>query len=99
MVQDNDITVETTIARVEPVISAEVGDEIVMLHLEKNAYYDTNVIGAAVWRALSTPTSVRAICSTLVQRYEVDLATCETDVLAFVREAYAEGLIRVVSQD
>ncbi len=95
---DNGITAETTIMRVEPVISAEVGDEIVMLHVEKNAYYDTNAIGAAVWRALAAPTTARAICEQLVLRYAVDLPTCEKDVLEFIRQAHSEGLIQTTNQ-
>lgn len=91
--QTSDITAMTRIARREPVISAEIGDEVVMLHVEKNAYYDTDVIGGVVWRALAAPTTVRDICASLVTRYAVDPETCEQDVLAFVREAYAEGLV------
>jgi hypothetical protein len=68
-----------------------------MLHVEKNAYYDTDAIGADIWRRLESPTRVGDLCAALVQRYDVQPEQCEADVLAFLRDAYREGVIRVAA--
>lgn len=90
------ITLETSVVRSEGLVSADVGDEVVMLHLEKNAYYDTDPVGAYIWRRLTEPVRVRELRDDLLQRYEVSPETCEADVLAFLREAHREGVIRLV---
>jgi hypothetical protein len=91
------ITVTTVVQQGEGLVSADVGGEVVMLHIEKSAYYDADPIGADIWRRLSGPVAVRDLCAALIEQYDVDPATCEVDVLVFLTEAYAEGLIRVVA--
>ncbi len=80
----------------ESLVSAAVGEEMVVLHAKTSTYYDTDAIGADIWRRLAQPTIVQELCASLVERYEVDLATCERDVLAFLEQAHREGLVRVV---
>ena len=64
-----------------------------ILLLERNAYYDTNAQGAAVWQALTSPTTVRELCQTLTARYDVSIDDCTRDVLAFVQHSGEEGLV------
>jgi hypothetical protein len=78
------------------VLSAEVGEAVVFLHAERNAYFDTDAVGAEVWRQLATPTTVRDLCDGLRSAYDVDPQTCEADVLAFLEEALNEGIICLV---
>ena len=66
-----------------------------MLHLENNAYYDTDAIGGDIWSRLASPVRVRDLCSAMIDAYDVDRVTCERDVLAFLNEALREGVIRV----
>lgn len=96
---DAAVTLGTVVGRNESLMAAEVGSDLVMLHLEKNAYYDTDAIGADIWRRLEPPVDVRALCAGLVQSYDVEPSTCEADVLAFLNEAYQEGLIRIVQPE
>ena len=91
------ITLDTTVAKTETLLSADVGEEVVILHVENGAYYDTDPIGAQIWHRLVQPTTGRALCRALVQVYDVDMATCQVDVLAFLNEAYKEGVIRIVT--
>jgi hypothetical protein len=91
------ITADTVVARSEDVVTAEVGDEIVLLNVAKGSYYDFDPVGSEVWRALTTPSSVADLCRELTTRYNVDPATCESDVIAFLQEAMQEGIFRTVS--
>ena len=96
MSSSNVITLNTVVARNEALLSAEVGAEVVMLHVENNAYYDTDAIGADIWRRLTQPLRVRDLCAELLQSYRVDRETCEGDVLAFLNDARSEGVVRIV---
>lgn len=75
------------------VLSADVGEVVVVLQAEQNAYYDTDSVGADVWRRIVAPTAVSDICRALVAGYDVDPQTCEADVLAFLEEALREGIV------
>ena len=91
------ITLDTTVAQSETLVSADIGEEVVMLHLENNAYYDTDPIGTDIWHRLAQPVAVHVLCAALVQAYDVDVETCQADVLAFLNDAYKEGVIRIVT--
>ena len=92
-----EITLDTVVACGGSLVSADVGEELVLLHVEKNAYYDTDAIGADIWYQLEQPVRVSDLCSRLVVKYEVDPETCQRDVLAFLSEALREEVVRVVN--
>src|SRR5438132_4315256 len=98
MTASDAITVDTRVTRNPDLVSAEVGNEVVMLHLAKNAYYDADAIGADIWRRLATPIRVADLRDRLMERYHVDAATCESDVLAFLNHARREGLIQICDE-
>lgn len=75
------------------VLSADVGGAVVLLHAERNAYFDTDGVGAEIWRRLTTPATVAEICEALRSSYEVEPSTCEADVLAFLEAALAEDVV------
>jgi len=91
------ITLDSVVTQVQSVMSADVGKELVVLHVEKNAYYDTDAIGADIWHRLAQPIRVRTLCDNFIQEYAVDPDTCYRDVLAFLNEAVQEDVVRVVS--
>ena len=90
------VTLETVVTSGPSLVSADVGDELVLLHVEKNAYYDTDAIGADIWHQLEQPVLVRDLCDRLVEKYDVEPETCRKDVLAFLSEALREEVVRVV---
>ena len=91
------ITLDTTVAQTESLLSADIGEEVVLLHIAKGTYYDADSIGTQIWHRLARPTTVRELCTALIQMFDVDVETCQADVLAFLNEAYAEGIIRIVT--
>jgi hypothetical protein len=87
---------DSRVVRVETVMSAHVGREVVMLNMATNAYYDADDIGAVIWQQLEQPTTVQALVDELVSRYEVEATDCQRDVLTFLNDARLEGLIRII---
>jgi hypothetical protein len=86
---------QSRVKRNAGVLSAEVGEAVVLLHAEKNAYYDTESVGARVWQELAEPIAVDDLCKRLETEYDVDAATCQADVLAFLEDALTEGIIEI----
>lgn len=73
---ESQLTLESRVRQNPAVLSAEVGESVVLLHAERNAYFDTESVGARIWMQLSQPTTVGAVCEALRQEYDVEPSTC-----------------------
>src|SRR5262245_46229182 len=80
-------------------IAASVDDEVVMLSARAQAYFGLDKIGTEIWSMIERPCRVGEICARLVERYEIEPQTCETDVIEFLDELLGHGLIRLVDRD
>ncbi len=76
-------------------LSAQVGDEIVMMSAEKGNYIGLNAVGARIWELISSPTPVDEICVRLLEEFDVAPDVCRTEVAAFLDELKARGAIDV----
>jgi hypothetical protein len=79
--------------RSQQALFADVGDDVVALHIAKGHCYGMEKVAAEVWNLLEQPLSAGQICSRLIEHYEVDAGTCERDVSALLGEFEQEGLI------
>jgi hypothetical protein len=70
------------------------GDEVVMLDVDKGSYHLVDAIGTFVWQQLERPTAVASLIDTLQDRYDVTPERCEDDVLTYLEDLLAKGLIR-----
>lgn len=76
-------------------IACDMGGEVVILDLKSGTYYGLDVLGARVWSLIEQPASLVAIRDTIMSEYEVDAATCERDILTFLNQMQAAGLIEI----
>lgn len=83
----------------EDVLSTELDDEAVVVHLDSQRCFRLNDTAAAIWRGLAEGLDRDRIVDRLVERYTVDAngAAAETDRL--LGELSARGLIRAVAGD
>lgn len=90
------IQLDTTITQAKDLLSADLDDEIVMMSIERGAYYGLDSIGSHIWTLLEEPISVSDLCEILLSRFDVEPETCQQDVLAFLDESYELGIITLV---
>ena len=76
-------------------LQSAVDGEVVAMSIDRGMCYGLNNIGSDIWRLLESWTTVEEISSTLVTQYEVDAATCQSDVRRLLTELAEEGLIEV----
>ena len=76
-------------------IACDMGGEVVILDLTSGTYYGLDLLGARVWALIEQPASIGAIRDAIMVDYDVDAATCEHDVLAFLQQMQAVGLVEV----
>jgi Coenzyme PQQ synthesis protein D (PqqD) len=74
-----------------------VGDELVMMSTEEGNCYGLDPVGRRIWEIVSEPRTVTDICAELQVDYQVGAATCEAEVLAFLKELVEHRVVHVVA--
>jgi len=69
--------------------------ELIGMSVEQGACYGLNGIGTRIWDLLAEPRSVDELVELLTSEYDVEAAECLDQVLGFVDELRAEGLVRL----
>lgn len=80
------------IVRANDLIVVPVGDEFAMFSPRTGQYFRLNATATHIWRIIDGPHTIREICQTLLDVYDVDADTCESEVTALVRELVEQGL-------
>ena len=76
-------------------VCCDMGGESIILNLKSGIYYSLGEVGAKIWALTEQPMAITAIREAILKEYYVEADTCEHDVLAFVEEMDAAGLIEV----
>jgi hypothetical protein len=74
--------------------SSRIKDDLVFFNEEAGQYFATGSVGAAIWELIEAPRSLNDICTVLMERYEVDEATCQAEAGQFIEELLKAGLAR-----
>ena len=82
-----------TYERSSQALFADVGDDVVALHVANGNCYGMEAAAAAVWGLLEQPTNLERLCDTLVQRYAVSPDTCRVEVERLLDQLEREGLV------
>lgn len=83
----------TPLRRRPDAITAEVGDESVILDGERGDFLQLNVTGARIWALLEQPRTIGEVCAELATQHDAPPERIRADVVAFVAAIDARGLI------
>jgi hypothetical protein len=89
------ITSESTVAPTRRLVSADLGEEVILLHLETGLYYGLENVGARIWKLLQKPVKVGEIESALLDEYEVEPETCHAEVVTLLQRLIDQNLVEV----
>ncbi len=90
------ITPNTVFSRVETVMSSEVGDETMMMDIDRGMYYALNPVSSRIWNLLEQPLSVGAICDRLVAEYDIEPSVCQQEVMNFLGQLLERKIVIVL---
>jgi hypothetical protein len=68
-------------------------EEVVVLDLRRGEYFSLNEVGARVWDALSSGTTLREVIETLAVDYDTSVTQLSVDVLAVVEDLLRRELV------
>lgn len=77
-------------------VSCDVAGDAAILNLRDGVYYGLNPVGARIWELLQTPIIVGQIKNSIVEEYDVEPSTCESDLLRVLGDLHSHGLVEVV---
>ncbi len=84
---------DVTIRPAAQVIAKVVGDELVLLDLERGVYYGLNEAGARIWQLLAEGGSIAVVAARMAEEFDVAPEEVERDVLALVEELRERELV------
>jgi len=77
----------------EDVLVRNIGDELVLLDLQRGVYYGLDPIGARIWELLSGGLSIDETIERLLGEHEVSRQKLERDVRELIEELRERELI------
>ena len=77
----------------EQALESRVGEETVILHLERDIYYGLDQLGTRIWQLLKDGMAPAAISDIVVREYGVTRELIEADMRRFLSDLYAHGIV------
>lgn len=74
-------------------VAADLAEEVVILGMKEGMYFSVSAVAARIWALLQTPRRLGDVVATLMSEYDVPADACTAEVLAFVEELAARGLV------
>ncbi len=97
MNREMELSLTTIIVRSKQVMSSPVDDELVMMNLESNQYLGLNPVGRRIWELIEAPVAVQDVCQQLYKEFDVEMAVCAQEVLAFLSNLYDSRVIQLTT--
>ena len=90
---------DTTIKRTNKVLASSLEDELVMFDADEGKYYNLNSVATEIWNILEEPHTIKELCNTLSERFEITEEQCQKEVMDFLPDLEEKGLIEVVESN
>ena len=92
------LTLDTIVVAVPDQVSADLGDETIILNGQTGLYYGLEGIGIPVWKLIQNPISIQTICDTIQAEYDVEPGHCQDDITSLMVELLDEGMVEIDGQ-
>ena len=90
---------ETLLVRGSGLTGHEIDGEVLLLEPESETFFGLDEVGASIWGLLETPKSVKQLCLSLMEEYEVDFQTCRDDLTPFLEQLLESGLVKTALEE
>ena len=75
------------------VMSRKIGDEHVLLDVEKGVYFGLDAVGSRLWELIEAAPTVDEMVAAVVREYEVEEPDARRDVVRLMQELLDRGLV------
>jgi hypothetical protein len=81
------------IQRARDMPAARLGDNLLMMSLERGQYFSLNAVGTRIWELLEKPTTDAALLNRLIAEYDVPEEVCAEQLAVFLTRLQERGLL------
>ncbi|GAB3514823.1 PqqD family peptide modification chaperone [Emticicia fontis] len=74
-------------------IITNLGDELVMMHVESGNFITLNNLGRVIWEKIEHPLSIGDLINYLLSKYNVSETQCKEETVIFLEKLNAEHLL------
>ena len=74
------------------IITADMDGELVMMDIMSGKYYNLGKTGGTIWNLLESPKTLDELVDALIDKYDVDRATCKAQTEEFMKTGLEHGL-------
>lgn len=85
---------DRVLTRKQGIYTASMNGETVMMDAEGGSYYNLGEVGGRIWELLETPTTLEGLVAKLTAEYDVSAEKCTEDIISFLKEMIASGLLK-----
>lgn len=89
------IDLSTVVKQAKDQISCNLDDQVAILNMQSAQYFGLDDVGSVIWAELAEGRTVRDICATIVDQFEIDDTQCELDVIEFLDKLIEAGLVEI----
>ena len=95
ILQFMEISKDWVVAMTPQVVTANLGEEVVVLDLKEGIYFGLGSVGARIWTLLQEPVAVHEIERVLLEEYDVEAEECHEEVLRVISQLIEWKLVEV----
>jgi len=86
---------ESVVTVAQEQVSCDLAGEAAILNLKNGVYYGLDPVGARVWSLIQKPLTFSELRTKLLQEYEVETSSLDSDLRELLAGLHGHGLIQV----
>ncbi len=83
----------STILRGDKHVETEFAGQTLMMSVDQGKYFVVDATAKRIWDLLANPMRLQDVVAVLIEEFDIDVHTCEREVLAFVEQLRRNELI------
>ncbi|MHB0866087.1 MAG: PqqD family protein [Thermoleophilia bacterium] len=88
--------IEHYLVKDDEVLFTSMGEDAVLLHVQRGDYYSLNKVGARLWMLTDGRKCIRELAGEITQEFEISQEEAERDIIELADQLAKEGLVKVV---
>ena len=80
----------------DDVLFTSMGEDAVLLHVNRGDYYSLNKVGARIWVLTDGSKTIEDLATLLTKEFEISQEQAEKDITELAEHFVNEGLVKVV---
>lgn len=78
------------------VLFTSMGEDAVLLHVQRGDYYSLNKVGARLWTLNDGKKTIADLAREITDEFEISQDEAESDIIELAQQLEKEGLVKVV---